>query len=422
MSSPATFFLGVDGGARHHQLCLLDPAGEVLGEARFGANLAGLAQLRAWLASHGPAEALCAAIERPAGPLVAALLDAGLTVWAINPKQLDRFRDRFNPAGAKDDRLDARVLADSLRTDPRAFGQVRPAPGPVETLRGLERLRAQLVAAHLAVGCRLAAVLEEYFPAALELLDGGVPDRLLMAVLEVTCDPAQARRVQTATWARILAAGRFRRLDAAGLTAILRQPSPPLAPGVVAWGQVAAACLVAQWRLLDRQRRQVEGQIKTLLAQLTKPDPAADRPTAGVLAAVQSMPGVGPVIASTLVGEAWDLLVNRDTARLRAQAGVAPVTRQSGRTRWVLRRRACNPRLREAVYHWARLAVQRDQAWRARYAALRAKGHRHARSLRTIADRLLRLLLAMLRDGTTYDPARLGSRSPDKPNAVSAGA
>ena len=83
---------------------------------------------------------------------------------------------------------------------------------------------------------------------------------------------------------------------------------------------------------------------------------------------------------------------------------VAPVTRQSGRRRIVTRRLAAHDRLRDAAYHWARVAAQHDPVCKARYDALRGRGHGHARSLRSVADRLLNVACAMLRDRTVYDP------------------
>jgi hypothetical protein len=90
---------------------------------------------------------------------------------------------------------------------------------------------------------------------------------------------------------------------------------------------------------------------------------------------------------------------------LRNLCGVAPVTRRSGKTNIVLRRRACHPRLANAVYHWARVAVQNDRTSRAKYEALQDRGHGYARALRSVADRLLNVACAMLRDGTLFEPS-----------------
>ena len=77
-------------------------------------SAAGLRELVAVLARTGVSEV---AIERPDGPVVNALSDAGITVVVISPNQLKNLRGRYGSAGNKDDRFDAFVLADTLRTD-----------------------------------------------------------------------------------------------------------------------------------------------------------------------------------------------------------------------------------------------------------------------------------------------------------------
>src|SRR5215217_3421772 len=95
------WFAGVDWGSEKHQVCLLDDAGAVVGERAFRHDGAGLAALCDWLVSiAGAAGTVAVAIEVPHGPVVDALLDRGFAVHAINPKQLDRLRDRFSVAGA----------------------------------------------------------------------------------------------------------------------------------------------------------------------------------------------------------------------------------------------------------------------------------------------------------------------------------
>ncbi|WP_423927787.1 IS110 family transposase [Candidatus Palauibacter sp.] len=104
-------------------------------ERTFRHGGAGLAEMAEWIVAGTGAAAgeVPVAIEVPHGPVVESLMDRGYPVYAVNPKQLDRFRDRFSPAGAKDDSRDARVLADALRTDrgrrgphPRRFGTSPP--------------------------------------------------------------------------------------------------------------------------------------------------------------------------------------------------------------------------------------------------------------------------------------------------------
>ena len=109
---------------------------------------------------------------------------------------------------------------------------------------------------------------------------------------------------------------------------------------------------------------------------------------------------------ATLLAEAFEALQRRDYHALRCLCGVAPVTRQSGKSKTVSRRLAVNRRLQNAAYHWALAALQRDPRSRAKYDALRQRGHGHARALRSVADRLLALICAMLRTQTTFDPNR----------------
>jgi transposase len=125
-----------------------------------------------------------------------------------------------------------------------------------------------------------------------------------------------------------------------------------------------------------------------------------------------SLPGVGRIVLATLLAEAWDALQRRDYAALRSLTGVAPVTKRSGKSCIVIRRQACHDRLANAVYHWARIAVQHDAKSKAKYAALRGRGHSHGRALRSVADRLLNVACAMLKNGTLFNPSMGAQNAP----------
>ena len=139
-------YAGVDWATEKHDACIVDPAGQVVGERQFPADAAGLAALADWLIAKAGAAAdqVAVAIEVPHGPVVEALLERGFAVHSINPKQLDRFRDRFTAAGAKDDRRDARALADSLRTDGRAYRLLSNDEPDVIELREWSRMADEL--------------------------------------------------------------------------------------------------------------------------------------------------------------------------------------------------------------------------------------------------------------------------------------
>src|SRR2546430_13894670 len=145
---PSEWFVGIDWGSQQHQVCVLDRARRLVGARAVDHDGASLAQLAAWLwtLSVGQPQRVSVAIEVPRGAIVEGLLERGFHVFAINPKQLDRFRDRHSVAGAKDYRRDAFVLADSLRTGPPAFRQVHVDDPPLIQLRELARAEEELQA------------------------------------------------------------------------------------------------------------------------------------------------------------------------------------------------------------------------------------------------------------------------------------
>ena len=120
---------------------------------------------------------------------------------------------------------------------------------------------------------------------------------------------------------------------------------------------------------------------------------------------LDSLPGVGRTVLVTMLAEAPHALQRRDYHALRNLCGSAPVTRRSGKSCLVTRRRACNRRLSNATFYWAQTATQCDPTSKAKYEALRARGHSHARALRSVVDRLLYVACAMLEKGTLFDPS-----------------
>ncbi len=146
MDERRNWFVGVDWASETHHVCVLDGHGDKLGERGFRHSGAGLAEMADWILklTGGEASAVHVAIEVPHGPVVESLIERGFAVHAINPKQLDRFRDRFSPAGAKDDIRDAHVLGDALRTDPRCLRRLAPVDPVVIELREWSRIAEDL--------------------------------------------------------------------------------------------------------------------------------------------------------------------------------------------------------------------------------------------------------------------------------------
>ena len=196
---------------------------------------------------------------------------------------------------------------------------------------------------------------------------------------------------------------RIRRLTADQVLAALQTTPLRVAPGTVEAASAHAALLIPRLELVDRQRRDCARRIERLLDALATTGEHQGHRDVTIL---RSLPGVGRVVAATMLAEASQLLAARAYHRLRASGGAAPVTRQSGKQRGVPMRYAWNPRLRNALYYWAFIAARHDPATRQHYEGLRARGHSQGRALRGVADRLLAVLIVMLKTQTLYDPSR----------------
>jgi transposase len=398
------WFAGVDWGSAKHQVCLLDGAGKVVGEREFAHGGAGLAALCDWLVSvAGEPGSVAVAIEVPHGPVVDALLDRGFAVYAINPKQLDRLRDRISVAGAKDDRRDARVAAAGLRTDRPLFRRVLAGDPSVVELREWSRLAEELQQERVRLGHRVRQQLWRYYPQLLALSDD-VTAEWVLALWTLAPTPAQAARLREATLARLLRQHRIRKLDAPAVRGILRQPAITVAPGVTEAAVLHLRSLVARLRLANQEFHQTARKLEELCTALSKTEPSAQDSGPRDAAILSSLPGVGPVTLATLLTEAAGPISRRDYTALRTLSGVAPVTKRSGKSCIVIMRYAAQVRLRNAVFHWARVAVLNDPKCRSRYAALRARGHSYGRALRSVADRLLGVACVLLQRQVLFDP------------------
>jgi transposase len=414
MSQQPIFFAGVDWASEKHDVWVTDGEGKRLGYKIFAHSGEGLSAMCAWLIATCRAEPgqIAVGIEVPHGPVVETLLERGFVVYAINPKQLDRFRDRFTMAGAKDDSRDAETMSSALRTDRHAFRKLALADPVVIELREWSRMTEDLTAERTRLANRVREQLWRYYPQMLAV-ESDVATKWLHDLWQAVPTPAKAARVREATIARVLKDNRIRRIDAAGVLKLLRAEPIRVAPGTTEAAVAHVTTLIERLRLVESQLRHAHGQLDRLTGLLAVPasDECGTEPVPGQrteqrdAVILNSLPGVGRITLATLLAEAWDALQRRDYSALRALCGVAPVTKRSGKSRVVVRRHACHPRLGNAVYHWARVAAQCDPDSKAKYKALRERGHSHGRALRSVADRLLNVACSMLRSRTLFDPA-----------------
>jgi transposase len=393
-------FVGDDWAEDHHDVEIQDGTGRRLAKARLPEGVAGITRLHELVAEHAteqvePAQILVG-IETDRGPWVNALVAAGYTVFAVNPRQVARFRERHAMAGAKSDAGDAHALADMVRTDAH---QLRPIAGDsalVEGIKLLARAHQTLIWERQRHLMRLRAALRDFFPAALEAFDDLAGSDTL-ELLERAPDPASAARLSKTRIATALrrahrrhAAARAEQIHAALHSEQLRLPAELVAAYAAI---VQAACPVIT--TFNSQIRQLRQQVETLFDQ--HPDAAIYR----------SQPGLGEILGARVLGEFGDDPQRFAGARARKNyAGNSPITRASGKKRTVTARRVRNNRIADPLHQQAFSALTSSPGARAYYDAIRARGVGHHAALRQLSNRLVGILHGCLEARTPYDEAR----------------
>lgn len=391
------WFVGDDWAEDHHDVEVQDASGRRLARARLPEGVTGVARLHELIAGVMRPEAeagqVSIGIETDRGPWVAALVAAGYQVFAINPRQVARYRERHGTSGAKSDAGDAHTLADMVRTDSHQLRQVAGDSPLVEGIKVIARAHQNLIWDRHRQMLRLRASLREFFPAALEAFaDLTAPDTL--ELLAVAPDPEQAARLSRSKIAAALKRAHRRDVDAKAETiqtvlrsAQLTQPAE-LAGAYAATVRAAAAVIAA-----------LNGQIAALGEQVEAH--FGRHPDAEIY---RSQPGLGELLGARVLGEFGDDPDRYDGARARKNyAGSAPITRASGKKTVVLARHVRNRRLADALHQQAFSALRASLGARAYYDSLRARGTGHHAALRQLSNRLVGILHGCLKNRTLYD-------------------
>jgi Transposase/Transposase IS116/IS110/IS902 family len=387
-------FVGIDWAEEHHDVCVVDAAGQVLWRQRIGHHPAGVHTLREAIARLEPDPTqIAVGIETGRGLLVGALVDAGYVVFPINPKAAERFRDRRAVSGRKDDRLDAEILAQAVRSDRASLRALLPDSPEALEIATLARDHANLTRQQTRLRNQLRAALLEYFPAALGAL--ALTTQSGVAFLERYAEPEAAARLSVAQVARFLRARRANR-DADAKAALivdrLRAPALRARPEIARAKARLVRTLCTQLLALHPAMQAYERELQDLLT----------RHPEGEL--FLSFPGLGVILASRVLAGTGDNPARFATG-YGPYAGTTPIVVQSGKRRVVKARLAAPKYFRDAAQQWADQA-RRWSPWAAAYYARhRARGHQHNESTRALADQLLRLLFDLRRLGVPYDEA-----------------
>jgi transposase len=392
-------FLGDDWAEAHHDVELQDGQGRVLVRRRLPEGVAGLAQLHAMIADHlgedDEPSSVLVGIETDRGPWVQALIATGYLVYAINPMQVSRYRERHATSGAKSDPGDAHVLAEIVRTDRAHHRPVSGDSERAEVVKTLARTHQSMIWTRQRQTNQLRSMLREFHPAALVAFGEDLAGRDALAVLPLASTPTAARALSRSKIAAALRkAGRQRNIDTTAVRILeaLRSDQLGLSPVLADAYGASVRSIIAVISTMVEQIGVLEAEVNRCFGQ---------HPDAEI---ITSQPGIGVVLGARVLAEFGDDKDRFADAKARRNyAGTSPVTKASGTRRVVLARFARNRRLADALHQQAFAALTASPGARAFYDSHRARGATHHQALRTLANRLVGILDGCLRHRTTYN-------------------
>jgi transposase len=388
------WYAGIDWADEHHDAVVLDDAGQRVASLRVAHTAAGLAQLTTFLSGIGDVrlhpEHLACIVETTHGLLISTLLEAGLPVYPVNPKTVDRHR---KPSGAKTDAIDAYLLARTGRSDLADLRRLTPDSPLIAELKVLTRDQDSLIQSQTRLLNQLTACLKAYYPVALELF-GKLHQPSTLAFLQAfpTLEQARAATVEQ-------------------IAAVLTEAGHPTAPAKAAqiWQQVQQPHLSADpvlTRAKARLMRALVAQLQPLMEQIAAYDAEITRlfRLHSDSRAFASLPRAGTRLAPRLLAE-WgdDRERYADAASVQALAGTSPVAFQSGKFVTVHRRYACSKPLRNALHQFAWQSTLQEPWAQAYYQRKIREGKSHSMAVRALANQWVRIIYALWGAHAPYD-------------------
>ena len=386
------YFGGFDFAREEHHVAVVDRQGKLVLDRQLPETAAGWAGFRREVEELKP---LAVAIETNNGPAVERMLEMGVTVYPMNPKAAQRYRDRKAPSGVKDDALDAWCFADALRTDGQGWRALKPEDELTKELRILCRDEITLIGQRTALVNSLRTALVEYYPAVLEAFADWTHPATWAFIVQFPT-PQELLRRGKRKWENFLHSHRIwrtetaqKRLEIFAHATELANPSEAVTRAKSLLAVSLAQQLLTLEPLLEEYRRRIE--------ELFGRHPDHDL--------FDSLPGIGNKTASGLLAELGSDPDRFDSPdALRAYSGTAPVTVQSGKKRVVYMRRMCNKWLRNAM-HWLADLSRAECVWAAvYYQKKKEQGMTHQAALRCLANRWEKIIWKMRRTGQKYDP------------------
>jgi transposase len=390
------FFVGLDWASREHAVCAIDDKGIVKARFTVEHSAAGMADLAARLGKLARPNELAIAIERPTGIVVDSLVEGGFKVVPIHPNAVKASRPRYSAAQGKSDLGDAYLLADLLRTDGHRFRVLTPLSDETKALRGLVRLRDDLVGQRVAMANQLRDLLGEFWPGAAAIFSE-VDSSIAFDFLDRYPTPQSAMGLGEKRMAAFMARhGYSGHRSAVELLGRLR--AAPVGRNGTLEADAKGECV----RALVAVLRPLVAQVQTLTSAV---EHAVEAHPDGHV--VTSLFRAGRVCAAQILAELGDDRGRFISAEhLAAEGGVAPITRESGKRRAVGFRWACNKHLRTALTCLADTS-RRTAPWAAAlYQRAIDRGCNHPHATRIVARAWCRVLWACWQKGVVYDPGK----------------
>jgi transposase len=384
----------VDWADEFHQVWVCDAEGKKVAEMKVEQSPKGMSEFGRWLHERqAQGIELWAAIEKPQGIVVDFMLDHGVVVYPVNPKALDRARDRFRMSQSKSDSFDAYVLAQYLRTDHAHLRALEPSSEQAQELKMLTRDHHRLMRHKTRLINQIEVTLKEYYPRPLEVFSN-LESKIAMDFLTQYPTPRALSDLSRRKWNRF--ATREHHLGEARCKELwekLSQPQLAIPEHVVRAKAQLLLVLVAQLKTLAQAVESYSEEVQRFFASM----PAAKL--------AQTLPGgKSGTIVPMLWAELGDAKSRWQSFRhLQAEAGGVPVTKSSGKSHVVLFRYACNKLMRYASYWLSFNSLNRCEWANKYYRDQRAKGHRHPQALRALAAKWLKIIFIMWRDDKPYD-------------------
>jgi transposase len=387
-----THFAALDWASDHHDVVVINAAGQIEQSLRFAHSAEGWAQFAAL--AHGYPD-MPIAVETSHGTLVDRLFEFGLQVYPINPRCAARYRERHAPDGLKDDQRDAWSLADALRMDGAQWRALAPLDPLIAELRLLCRDEIGLIEQRTAMVNQLKQALRDYYPAAVEAFEDWTRP-MAWSFIEAFPTPALLAKAGRGKWTKFLHTHKLWREGTAEsrLALFARAEAFTGSAPMIAAKSLLALSLVRTLRTLEQQLRLYRERIEALFVQHPDHD------------LFGSLPGTGGKLAPRLLAEMGDDRARfTDPESLQCYAGTAPITVQSGKMCYQQVRRGCAKSLRAAVHLW--VDHSRSQcAWaQVYYQSHRDRGQNHACALRCLGQRWMKILWKMWQTHTAYDEA-----------------